>query len=361
MRYSLLELGGWSRLQMRLGGLRAMAASAREHKAFRRARGVPDAGTLLRLAMMYGPGGQSLRIAAALAEAEGLAELSDIALQNRLRNAADWLEALCQDYLHEIASELAPEQTGDVLRLIDASVFSGPGGKAWRLHLCFAPCAARMVRACLTPMQQGERLDRVPMQAGELRTGDRGYPQPAGLRETRDAGADVLVRLTWNSLHLLNSKHRPLNWQRLFRDARRDGALDRPVLVSKPRGHFTPLPLRLIMIRKPPQAATKARVKARRKCQKDGRNRIDPRTLAAADYLILLTSLDAKDFPVRRVGGLYRLRWQVELAFKRLKSLLHMDKLRAKDTDLARAWLYAHLLFALMVEEAVAELEVKPP
>jgi hypothetical protein len=361
MRYSLLETGGWSRLQTRLGGSRAMAASARQHKAFLRARGVPDPGTLLRLAMMYGPGGQSLRIAAALAEVEGLAELSDVALQNRLKKSADWLEALCQDYLHEVASDLAPERTGDALRLIDASVFAGPGGKAWRLHLCYAPCETRMVQAGLTPTQQGERLDRLAVQAGELRTGDRGYPQPDGLCETRKAGADVLVRLTWNSLHLLDSKLRPLDWHRLFGKAKRDGTLDRPVLVSKPRGRFTPLPLRLIMIRKPPQAASKARLKARRKSQKDGRSRLDPRTLAAADFLILLTSLDTKDFPAHRVGGLYRLRWQVELAFKRLKSLLHMDRLRAKHPDLARAWLYAHLLFALMVEEAVAELEVKPP
>jgi Transposase DDE domain len=361
MSYSLLEVGGWSRLQTRLGGPRALAASARHHKAFLRARGVPDPGTLVRLAMMYGPGGQSLRLAAALAEAEGLAELSDVALQNRLKKAADWLEALCQDYLHEVAAELAPEQTGDVLRLIDASVISGPGGKAWRLHLCYAPGKARIVQACLTSMQNGERLDRVPIQAGELRAGDRGYPQPDGLRETRDAGADVLVRLTWNSLHLLDSTHRPLDWQRVFRRAQRDGTLDMPVLVSKSRGRFTPLPLRLVMLRKPPQAAMKARVKARRQNQKDSRHRINPLTLAAADFLILLTSLDTKDFPVHRLGGLYRLRWQVELAFKRLKSLLHMDALRAKHPDLARAWLYAHLLFALLVEEAVAELRVRPP
>ena len=218
-----------------------MAASARQHKAFRRARGVPDAATLLRLAMMYGPGGQSLRIAAALAEADGLAEISDVALQNRLRQAADWLEALVLDYPSEVAAASAPEPTGDTLRLIDASVFAGPGATAWRLHLCLAPCAARMVQACLILMPQGARLDRVPVQAGELRTGDRGYPQPDGLRETRDAGGDVLVRLTWNSLRLLDSKHRPLDWKRLFRDAKRDGTLDMPVLVSKPRGRFTPL------------------------------------------------------------------------------------------------------------------------
>nr|MDN1021419.1 transposase [Escherichia coli] len=32
-----------------------------------------------------------------------------------------------------------------------------------------------------------------------------------------------------------------------------------------------------------------------------------------------------------QVADCYRLRWQIELAFKRLKSLLHLDALRAKN------------------------------
>jgi len=44
-------------------------------------------------------------------------------------------------------------------------------------------------------MQQGERLDSVPVQAGELRTGDRGYPQPDGLRATRDGRSPAIHRV----------------------------------------------------------------------------------------------------------------------------------------------------------------------
>jgi Transposase DDE domain len=102
------------------------------------------------------------------------------------------------------------------------------------------------------------------------------------------------------------------------------GTLDRSISVSKPRGAFTLLPLRLVMTREPPQAAARARLKAVPANGKSQRRRIEPRTLSAADFLILLTSLDANDFPVRQLGKLYRVRWQVELAFKRLKSLLHI-------------------------------------
>lgn len=361
MQPLLLGRNDWSRLEDRLGGAAALAASAQAHGALLRRRGVTDASTLLRLALMYGPGGQSLRSLSALAAMEGVAELSDVALLNRLKGAADWLEALCRDYLARVAAGLTPEVTAHPTRLIDASVIRGPGSVAWRLHLCFAPHEQRMVAASITPLAQGERLDRLASHRHEIRIGDRGYPQPDGLRRMREAGADVLVRITWNSLRLLDEKHQPLDWTRLFSDAGPQGALDIPVVVTKPRGDFAPLPLRLVMIRKPPQAAVKARLKARRASRRQQSQRTDPRTLAAADFLILITSLDASRFPLRPIGALYRLRWQVELAFKRLKSLLNMDALRARHPDLARAWLYAHLLFALLVEETVADIEAMPP
>lgn len=361
MGTSLLGLEDWSRLEDRLGGAAALAASAKQHGALLRRRGVRDAPTLLRLALMYGPGGQSLRSLSALAEMEAVAELSDVALLNRLRGAAGWLEALCRDYLAQIAARLTPGVTSHPTRLIDASVIEGPGRTAWRLHLCFAPHEQRMVAASITPLEQGERLDRLGSQPNELRIGDRGYPQPDGLRHTREAGADVLVRITWNSLRLLDETGRPIEWRRLFTQAEQQGTLDRPVWVGKLRGQFEPLALRLVMIRKPPQAAATARLKARRASRRQQRRRTDPHTLAAADFLILLTSLDVECFPVHALGALYRLRWQVELAFKRLKSLLHMDALRARNPDLARAWLYAHLLFALLVEETLADIEAMPP
>jgi IS4 transposase len=61
--------------------------------------------------------------------------------------------------------------------------------------------------------------------------------------------------------------------------------------------------------------------------------------------------LSAEDYPAEEVLAAYRLRWQIELAFKRLKSLLHIDKLPA-CTDLgARSWLYPLLILALLSDD----------
>jgi hypothetical protein len=47
--------------------------------------------------------------------------------------------------------------------------------------------------------------------------------------------------------------------------------------------------------------------------------------------------------------------------FKRLKSPLHMDELRSRNSALARAWLFAHLLLALLLQEVGGELDAMPP
>jgi len=78
---------------------------------------------------------------------------------------------------------------------------------------------------------------------------------------------------------------------------------------------------------------------------------LDPRSLTAAEFLILGTSLPPEHYPANEVLAAYRLRWQIERAFKRLKSLIHIDKLPAR-TDLgARSWLYPHLILALLCDD----------
>ena len=58
---------------------------------------------------------------------------------------------------------------------------------------------------------------------------------------------------------------------------------------------------------------------------------------------------------------LYRLRWQAELAFKRLKSLLNVGHLPKYDPRSSRAWLQAKLLTALLIERLLIESKLFSP
>jgi hypothetical protein len=348
----------WDGILAQLGGAEALEASARQFGAFQRARKVKSATDLLQLVMVYAVGGRSLRVTAAEAGARDIAELCDVSLLERFQRCGPWLISLCEGLM---ASRAAPRAGfKGRIRVIDGSRIEGPGKSCWRLHLCYDVAGERIADFALTEMKKGEKLERVRLQPGDIAIFDRGYPKADSLRKVRQNGNDLLGRVTWKSLNMRDASNRPLDWPTLLAQAVRDGSLDMAVTVHKPRGRFEPLPLRLVILHKPADRAASSRKKALRAARKN-QHRVDPRTLQAAECLILITSLDRAAFPPQRLADLYRVRWQIELAIKRLKSIIHIDRLPAKDPDLARAWIAAHLLFALLIDDISAKLAESPP
>lgn len=325
--------------------------SARDHKALRRRRGVASAEALLRLALGYGPGGLSLRGAAIWAEVGGVARLSDVALLNRLRGAADWLCAIVDRLL---AVDRTPSGGGTrrSIRLIDATSISRPGstGTDWRLHASYDPARSCFTGFELTDVHGGEALDRFQLCAEDIVIGDRAYARRTGLRAIRDAGADFIVRAGWKSQRLLDDDGRVVDLAATLRQASERGVSEQRGTVDEKLPGLSDIPVRLIVLPKTATQAARSRKRLARRNSKKGYAAPAPMTVASADYLILITSLDQQAFPANRVLALYRLRWQVELAFKRLKSLLRIDRLPAKDPDLARTWLATHLIVALLID-----------
>ena len=82
---------------------------------------------------------------------------------------------------------------------------------------------------------------------------------------------------------------------------------------------------------------------------------LQPQTLELAEYVVVLTSLSPQGVSALQVLTLYRGRWQIELVFKRLKSLLGVGELAKYDPDSAKAWLQAKLLTALLMERLERE------
>jgi hypothetical protein len=119
------------------------------------------------------------------------------------------------------------------------------------------------------------------------------------------------------------------------------------------------LALRLVAVRKPEKAAAEARRKARRDAQREG-YQISKATLAA-DWVILVTSLSPDEFSTEDVIALYRLRWRIELGFKRLKSLIGLKGPPGFDERSARPYVLVHLLVILLLEPLVDGLENSPP
>ena len=102
--------------------------------------------------------------------------------------------------------------------------------------------------------------------------------------------------------------------------------------------------------RLPEAQADAARRRCRRQAQKKGKT-LKAATLYLAGWVIVVTTLDPAVWTAETILALYRVRWQVELAIKRWKSLLKAGQLRTKaEGTLASLWLHGKLLYALLLE-----------
>jgi len=350
----------WNGVVARLGGAETLEKSARETKAFLRARAIECAVDLLRLILAYCLGERGLRSTAAWATSVGLVDISNVALLYRLRQCGDWLAMLVGQALAAAAPQAS---RGRLIRIIDATTVpkAGPAARKkselWRIHSAFDLPRERFGHFELTDQQEGETLDRIPVLKGEIRLADRAYLQPDRMADVLDAGADFVIRSGWKSARWLNAQGRSIDLIALLRAGSAPGLIDRPIWISRKRG--APLALRLIAIKKPAEAAAAARRKARRNAQREG-HQLSKRTLEAADWVILVTSLTPEEFSTADVLALYRLRWRIELAFKRLKSLLGLKGPPGFDERSARPYLLAHLLMILLLEPLIDELEDSP-
>jgi hypothetical protein len=282
-----------------------------------------------------------------------------VALLYRLRQCGDWLAMLVG---HALAGAAPKASHGRLIRIIDATTVPKKGPQArkqnelWRIHSAFDLPDERFGHFEVTDQRAGETLDRIVVVKGEIRIADRAHLQPDRMAKVINAGADIVIRAGWKSARWVDEDGNAIDLVGELRDATAD-LLDRPIWIKRKGGSL--LPVRLIAVRKPQQAAAEARRKARREAQRGGHT-VSKQTLDAADWVILITSLKPEDFTADDVLALYRLRWRIELGFKRLKSLIGLKGPPGTTESSARPHILAHLLTILLLEPLIDELEDSP-
>jgi IS4 transposase len=115
----------------------------------------------------------------------------------------------------------------------------------------------------------------------------------------------------------------------------------------------------LIALRQSAEATRRAQQRLRRRAQQ-GQSTASAEALEFAAYFLVWTTLSAA-FPAAAILDLYRLRWQIELVFKRMKSILGLGHLPKKDPLSAKAWLEGKLLTGLLIERMVRSAETFSP
>jgi hypothetical protein len=334
-------------------------STARETCALVRRREVRRAADLLRLVLAYAVCDWSLRLVGAWATLMGIAALSDVAVRKRLQNCQQWLGQMLVALLQARQLQLRA-QPGVRLRLMDGTRVSRPGSKGtdWVLHLSLDLGHLCLDGVEVTDAHSGETLARYPVQPGEIRVADRGYAYASSLGPVLADDGQLVVRINWQNL--------PLEWEdgsrveivRLLRDwPPQQVVVEHALWLRTAQGRFA---MRLVLAALPQEAADRARQQVYKRCSKKGRTP-DQRTLLAAGFTLLLTNLPVETWPVQEVLALYRVRWQVELHIKRLKSVGHLDHLRAKDPHLAQVYLLGKLLAALFIDQFTQQARCRCP
>jgi hypothetical protein len=337
---SLLPVG-WERLAFREG-------------AVERLRGFPTAEAVLRTLLLHVGKGLSLRETAAQASLGGIATVSDVTILNRLRQAEGWLHRLCQELAEENGLAFPAPPAGRNVRLLDGTLVHEPGrtGSGWRIHYSLQIPTLSCDHLEVTSVRgagTGEILQRFPARRGDLVLADRGFCKPVGIAALHRQGADLIVRVNTGSLALSTRGGEPfdlLEHVRALSQVDQVGAWE--VAVAMPAG---PVAGRICAIRKSEEAVARALRRIARKAQ--GGPKVKPATLEFARYVIVFTTLDAAEFPAPAVLEWYRLRWQIELVFKRLKSLAGTGHLPKYDDASSRAWLYGKLLVSLLTQKLI--------
>lgn len=332
---------------------------ARRTKAIERQRELTSGTDLLRLALARGPCGLSLSQTAAWAAMLGLARMSDPAVKKRLDKAVEFLNAVMDCQLAEKAPGTAVRWPGRSLRNADGSCFREPGSQttSWRLHAVYDIGRGGFSHLELTDQHGAETIERGAPLPGEIRIGDRYFARAPSLHRFRQQSAnqaDFIVRVRWNAFSLIGPDGSDFDLISHLGTRPADMMAHEAMVQARLGPLDPPLPLRLIIRRKTPQATEAARKKLHREASRK-QKALDPRSLVAAEFMILATSLPAEGYPAEEVLAVYRLRWQIELAFKRLKSLLHMDRLPTHTARASRSWLTAHLIMALLCDDLSQE------
>lgn len=338
---------------------------ARMHGAMRRKRGaISSAEQLLRVLLMHVAGGLSLQQTVVRAKQRGLANLNAMALHKRLCTAGPWLRSLTTHVLGTIKPMIEHEDplfaAGHRVRILDATTVSEPGstGTDWRVHY-----SLRLPDLCcdffeLTDASGAESVRRLDIEPGDLVLLDRAYNDRQAVSKLLATKANVILRYNSGAFPLIDQTGKALNLLPKLQKLRIGQIGEWDVWFKDRTGQRQPL--RACVLRKSEEATRRAERKVLRKAS--GRVAgVRQKTLEYTKFLIVLTSVPVKEMHASVVLEFYRARWQVELAFKRLKTLLELGQLPKKNPRSSLAWMQGKILCALIIERILCEAQFVSP
>ncbi len=327
---------------------------ARELGALTRARKIKNSNNLLRVLLIHLADGCSLRETVVRAQKGEIADISDVALYKRLKASTEWLRWMSVELLHKrgISTTIPKWIKKYNVKSVDASVVTEPGstGSDWRLHYCMDLFELQCDQFNITGPEVGESFLNFSISKNDLYIGDRAYGRLKGIKHIIENDADCIVRLKSKAFNLYDDSNVKINLLEKLKNL--DLGQIGDWKVKGKTNKIDEVELRICAIRKSNEESEKSIRKVKSEMKKKQQT-VNPETLELHRYIILATTLN--DVEAVNIMELYRARWQIEIAFKRLKSIIGFGHLPKTDKDSCRAWLHGKFFVALLTQAVVDE------
>ncbi len=336
--------------------------SCETHNVLKGNRKIKDASVLLRILLLHIGKGYSLMETSVRSKLSGLLDISDVGILNALRRSELWLKDMCEAlYLEQKTVNSA--LLGNIkkkIRLVDGSVVKEPGktGSYWRINYSFSfpnfECDYfNLVNA--KGKGNGESIASYPVKNDECIIADRNYSRFNQISYVVENGADIIVRANTVSYDCSGDKINLLSNLRILKEV---GDYDEWDVYIKDIKNTKRIKGRICAIRKDEGSTNEAIKKIKDAASRKNKNtRAD--TFEYAKYVIIFTTFTKEECPTYSILSWYRTRWQIELAFKRLKSITSLGHLPKYSDKSSKAWIYGKLLIALLTEKFIRVANIK--
>ena len=330
-----------------------------KEKAIQRKRGITAPGDLMMLCLFHLLNGCSLIEISEVARLTGLGDFSDVAFMKRFECCNGWFKWIVSKlFTGGAVQHQKPAWLKDYKVIaVDASDVTekGRSGRLYHLHFALDLFKMESLQYNITTQDTGESLKNFAVSENDLFVGDRAYGTLAGIGHCLNNRGSFVLRIRKNCFKMYDDD-KTVDLLKHLKSIKGDEVLNLNVYAIDEKKQR--IRLRVCATRKSEEAIAKAYKKMRRKESKKQLPIADD-TKEFNEYIILVTNLP-KIIKAVQVLDLYRLRWQVEIHFKRLKSILDYGELPKRRSESVMAWLNGKIMISLLIERIIGREVFSP-
>lgn len=328
-----------------------------ESKAMTRHRGIQNEEELLMLVLYY-TFGHSLIDVKNYAKIEFDTDISDVGFMKRFNRCNQWVKSIMSEMINnEVIRYPIPEKLKDYKVIaIDASDVQQKGAVQRLFHLHYAVNLFTLSSESfkITHQAQGESLKNFDLGKNTVVIADRAYASIKGIEYCIENQTDFILRIKNKAFKLYDKDGNEVILSSILEKVTEQSCDF--ILYYKVEKELRPI--RFCAVKKSKEEIKIEKKRIRRRESRKQMSLSDD-TKFTHNYFFVVTSL-GDDFTSDEIINLYRLRWQVEMVFKRYKSILNMGSMPTKTAVSGEVWLNCKMLIALLIEKLMSKVDFSP-